>query len=366
VRIIVRNLINKFWTGNHKDEQAATGGEGPAEVKPAETAPGGGPHPPQSDLPAEQGTNETATAEDMAGTEIGPLETLAAAAPSLETASLSETLVGRTRPSGNGTSEPLLRAAQRCHVGAVRPRNEDSCLTFVATSGGKEPVLPFGLFIVADGMGGHFAGDEASKQASRMVAEQILTHIYMPMLRGNGVASAHSPQQPVQEVMERAVQSANQALFSPDPDKDSGTTLTAVLICGRRLYLAHVGDSRAYLLQDGELEQLTTDHSYVQRLRTVGQITAEEAASHPHRNVLYRAVGQGGELEIETYTRSLTRPGKLVVCSDGLWGLAPEVMIQSVLEDDLNLQEMADKLTSLALQGGGHDNITIIVVEFAV
>jgi PPM family protein phosphatase len=366
VRIIVRDIFNKFWTGNNKNEEMGAVGKEPAQAKASETISGSNPRAPQSDLAAEAEESQVETGEVETAGETRPLEELAATLPSLETASLSETLIGRTRLSGNDSIEPLLHAAQRCHVGAVRARNEDSCFTFISTSGGKELLLPFGLFIVADGMGGHFAGDEASKEATRMVAEQVLAHIYMPMLKGNGVASGHSPQQPVQEVMERAVQAANQALYSPDPDKDCGTTLTAVLICGRRLYLAHVGDSRAYLLQDGQLEQLTTDHSYVERLRTVGQITAEEAASHPHRNVLYRAVGQGGELEIDTYTRSLTRPGKLVVCSDGLWGLAPEIMIQSILEDDLSLQAMADKLTTLALQGGGHDNITIIVAEFAV
>jgi PPM family protein phosphatase len=353
VRIIVRNLINKLWTSNKNEGEAA-----PAPGTEATMAAEGvTPIATETGLPAEENGSTPAVAEDVLPD---------AATQSLDTASFSQTLVSRTRPSGEEAYEPLLRAAQRCHVGAIRPRNEDSCFTFVATTGGREPLLPFGLFIVADGMGGHFAGDEASKVASRTVAEQVLSHIYMPLLKGDGSVASQSPQQPVQEVMKRAVQAANTSLYNPDPDKDSGTTLTAVLICGRRLYLAHVGDSRAYLCQDGNLEQLTTDHSYVQRLQTVGQITAEEAASHPQRNVLYRAVGQGGELEIDTYTRSLNRPGKLVLCSDGLWGLAPEVMIQSVLEENLSLQEMADKLTELALQGGGHDNITIIVVEFAV
>lgn len=353
----MREIINKLWSGNNKNSEPVPAGERKVAQEEVSAA--------AEDAAADAVENGVAAEENSVAVTKEEEEIATAVTESVATASLGETLISRATPSTGDTYEPLLRAAQRCHVGAVRPRNEDSCFTFVATTGGKEPLLPFGLFIVADGMGGHFAGDEASKVASRTVAEQVLAHTYMPLLRSDG-ASSPSVQQPVQEVMKRAIQAANIALHSPDPEKDSGTTLTAVLIMGRRLYLAHVGDSRAYILQDGQLEQLTTDHSYVQRLQTVGQLTAEEAASHPHRNVLYRAVGQGGELEIDTYTRSLTRPGKLIVCSDGLWGLAPDGTIQSVLEEHLSLQEMVDKLTAFALQGGGHDNITAVVVEFAV
>jgi PPM family protein phosphatase len=369
VKNIVRDMINKLWSGNVKRHELPPAGKraDAAEESLAAT----------EDAARTESAGTGAVKEDVAAGEVGirrPLEEesmsngateVGETAAPLETASLGETLVSRAGPSADAANEPLLRAAHRCHVGAVRPRNEDSCFTFVATTGGKEPLVPFGLFIVADGMGGHFAGHEASKAASRIVAEQVLATIYLPLLKGDG-RSPQRPQQPVQEVMERAVQAANTALYSPEPDKDSGTTVTAVLIVGRRLYLAHVGDSRAYLLQDGQLELLTTDHSYVQRLQTVGQLTSEEAASHPQRNVLYRAVGQGGKLEIDTYTRSLTRPGKLLLCSDGLWGLAPDVMMHAILEEDLSLEEKVDKLTSLALQGGGHDNITAVVVEFAV
>lgn len=273
---------------------------------------------------------------------------------------LTETLISkRTQPENE---EPQMRVAQRCHVGSIRVRNEDSCLVFMSATGGQEPLLPFGLYVVADGMGGHYAGHEASKQVSRTVAVNVINQIYLPLLENDGRAGAG--RQPIQEILLQAVQSANMNIHNPDPEKESGTTLTAALVFGRRLYLAHVGDSRAYLLSEGKLEQVTTDHSYVRRLQEAGQLTAEEAASHPQRNVLYRAVGQGGELEIDVATRPLPKRGKLILCSDGLWGLVPEPLMQQVLEQDVPLQQMVDTLVEMAIQAGGHDNITGVLVDF--
>jgi protein phosphatase len=257
---------------------------------------------------------------------------------------------------------PAIRAFQRCNIGFVRVRNEDSSYIFTADTGGEEPLTPFGLYIVADGMGGHFAGHEASKNVSRLVARHVLQRIYLPILINDGAAG---PEAPIQDVMLEAVETANNTIHSPDPEKDSGTTLTAALIFGRRLYIAHVGDSRAYILDDEDLKLVTTDHSYVRRLQEAGQLTEEEAASHPHRNMLYMAVGQGSNLDVETFTKSLPKSGKLVLCSDGLWGLVTEQMIKEILTSkDLTLQAMADELVDLALKAGGYDNITIIIVDF--
>ena len=257
---------------------------------------------------------------------------------------------------------PVIRAFQRCNIGFVRTRNEDSSFIFTADTGGEEPLMPFGLYVVADGMGGHFAGHEASKSVSRMVAKQVMQRIYMPFLTDSASSS-----EPIQEVMLDAIQTANKTIHSPDPEKDSGTTLTAALIFGRRLYIAHVGDSRAYIFADDTLHLLTTDHSYVRRLQEAGQLTEEEAASHPHRNMLYMAVGQGGQLDVETYTQSLPKSGKLILCSDGLWGLVTEQMIKDVLsKEDATMPEMADELVDLALKAGGYDNITVILVDFSL
>lgn len=274
-----------------------------------------------------------------------------------------ETLVSRPASASESPPAPSLRVAQRCLVGLTRQRNEDATLVFTAETGGQEPLLPFGLYVVADGMGGHAAGHEASKQASRLVAQHVLERIYLPLMR-NSLHSSAVPQEPIHDVMIVAIQAADHAVAQLDPEQGSGTTLTAALIFGRRLYVAHVGDSRAYLLVDGELKALTTDHSVVQRLQEAGQITADEAAAHPQRNLLYMAVGQGSELEIDTYTQSLPTGGRLLLCSDGLWGLATEARLQEVLGQAATVDEAADALVELALQGSGSDNITAVVVEF--
>ncbi|HCB48245.1 MAG TPA: hypothetical protein DEP47_01665, partial [Chloroflexi bacterium] len=165
-----------------------------------------------------------------------------------------------------------LKAVQLCHIGNVRSRNEDSSYIFTTETGGQEPLIPFGLYIVADGMGGHHNGHQASKDVSRLVAEHVLDRIYVPLLK-NSIEDNGKPPEPVSEVILDAVQLANQHIHSPDPGKDSGTTLTSALVFGRRLYVAHVGDSRAYLLTNGNMQQVTTDHSYVQRLQDAGQLT---------------------------------------------------------------------------------------------
>lgn len=259
-------------------------------------------------------------------------------------------------------SEPYIEIAKRCNLGIMRQRNEDAMFSFVALTGGPSSAAPFALGLVADGMGGHHGGDMASRMVSRMVGEQVLNRIYLPMLRDS------SPP-PITEVMLEAVETANQALYTSDPEKEGGTTLTAVLIAGQRLFLVHVGDSRAYLLDEtteGQptLHTLTTDHSVVQRLQDAGQITAEEAETHPHRNLLYRAI-TGHELETDMYTRSLPMQGKILVCSDGLWGAMEQNQLMEILTDPaLPLQAQVDLLVETALLGGSTDNITAVVISF--
>lgn len=269
-------------------------------------------------------------------------------------------VAGRAMAPG-GTLRSL-RAALASAVGHVRTRNEDASVTFVAQSAGNEPVPPFGLFIIADGMGGHVDGHLASQLVSRTVAEHVLRTLYLPLLRGDaGIA-----RRPIQEVMQEAVELANKALYLPDPDKQMGTTLTAALIIGSRVFFVHVGDSRAYLFHSEALTQLTTDHTIVQALQDAGQLTAEEAAVHPNRSLLYRAL-VGEDLEqIDAFSRSLPEDGMLLLCSDGLWGLVAEVEIKQVLQDEQTLQEKVDTLVEKALVAGGTDNITAVLVTFQV
>lgn len=257
--------------------------------------------------------------------------------------------------------EPRLEFTSRCHVGKVRPRNEDACFSFLSQSGGTEPLPLFGLFIVADGMGGHNDGHRASKLVARTVAQHILERLYRSLLH-----EGHSAmQQPVQEAMEQAVMQANQALAGAETGKEMGTTLTAAIILGSRLFLVHIGDSRAYLLHDEKLSLVTTDHTFVQALQDAGQLTAEEAAIHPNRNLLYRALmGEPMEEPIDVFTRALPPHGTLMLCSDGLWGAVEETTIAAILNRPDDLQAKADRLLHEALNAGGDDNITVILVSF--
>ncbi len=257
--------------------------------------------------------------------------------------------------------EPTLRAGVRCDVGA-RERNEDSCLIFSSEAGGHFSMVPFGLYIVADGMGGHTNGHIASRIASRVAGHYILSKIYMPLLQ-----SVDPPTQvPIQEVLLDAVQAANTAVFEDDPEVDSGTTLTIALVLGRRLHVAHVGDSRLYLLANGKLEQISADHSLVQRLQDVGTLTAEEATMYRYRNVLLRAVGQGEEVDVDTYMRLLPKQGKLLLCSDGLCGFVTDEAIQKVMDQDITLPQMVDELYETALAAHSNDNVTAVVVDFSL
>lgn len=274
---------------------------------------------------------------------------------------IMETIISKT-PIEPPTA-PSIQMVQRCHVGAIRHRNEDSCCVFVTENGGEETIPGIGLFVVADGMGGHYAGHEASRRASRLFMHHVLEKVYLPLLQ-RGRPSEY--QEPIQDVMLRGVQVAHQALQNPDPDKDSGTTLTGALMVGKRLYVTHVGDTRAYLVTDERLEQITTDHSVVQRLIDAGQLTSEEAALYPQKNLLYRALGQQGTLDVDAYTRSLPKKGILFMCSDGLWGLVTNDVIYEVLRREVPLDEKADTLIEMALQAGGHDNITVVIVDFKV
>ncbi|MBK8904061.1 MAG: serine/threonine-protein phosphatase [Anaerolineaceae bacterium] len=264
-------------------------------------------------------------------------------------------------PEEKIAQEPTLRAASRCDVG-TRERNEDSCLIFSTEAGGHFSLVPFGLYIVADGMGGHTNGHVASRIASRVAAHYILSKIYMPLLQTVGPPT----QVPIQEVLLDAVQAANTAVFEDEPEVDSGTTLTVALVLGRRLHVAHVGDSRLYLMADGKLEQISVDHSLVQRLQDVGTLTAEEASMYRYRNVLLRAVGQGEEVEVDTYMKLLPRQGKLLLCSDGLCGFVADEKIRQIMSQEVSLPQMVDELYETALASHSNDNVTAIVVDFSL
>jgi len=244
-------------------------------------------------------------------------------------------------------------------VGKVRGHNEDGLFVFVSEQEGADVLPPFGLFVLADGMGGHQAGEIASSLASRTVTAHLLSEVYISLLRGE---ERLSTQPSLAEVITSAINAANRAVNHRLPG--SGTTLTCGMVLGTRLFIGHVGDSRAYLRSaDGEIRHLTTDHSMVSKLVEIGQLTPEEAAVHPQRNMLYRAVGQGTALEVDVMSFSLQRNDQLLRCSDGLWGLLSDEEMWQIIDASSDPTEACQRLADAANAAGGNDNITAILVE---
>jgi len=219
-------------------------------------------------------------------------------------------------------------------------------------------MMPFGLYIVADGMGGHQYGEVASNVAIRTVGGHIM-HKFQPYLFG---IKPSSPDESLQEIMQAAVRDAQKNIQSEAPS--SGTTLTAALVLGQQVTIAHVGDSRAYNIHpDGRAEVITRDHSLVKRLEELGHISEDEAENYPHRNVLYRALGQGDILEPDIFTVAFPETGYLMLCSDGLWGVVAEQNIYRMINEAPNLQRACQNLVEAANTAGGPDNISVVIAQ---
>lgn len=227
--------------------------------------------------------------------------------------------------------------------GLVREANEDSHLV-----GGA-------VFAVADGMGGHAAGEVASATAL-----QPLSSLDGRVFSDDGAAT---------EALAAALEVANAEVFdraAADPElRGMGTTLTAALIRDGRLHLAHVGDSRAYLLRDGELLPLTTDHTLVQQLIEEGRLSPGQAAAHPHRNVITRAIGVDASVQIDVLEPPMDlHPGdQVLLCSDGLTGVVDDADIAALLNSEEDGQRATQRLVDAANAGGGPDNTTVVLLR---
>lgn len=243
-----------------------------------------------------------------------------------------------------------MKTASRTDIGNIRVVNEDRVLVVPDLQG-------FTLAIVADGMGGHQAGDTASQLAVELIHEQLL-----------GIAPGQSWELREEELA-KAIAAANTRIYemarSQEQFNGMGTTVVVVLANEDGLLVAHIGDSRAYLYQDGGLVQLTEDHSLVYELVRSGQLTKEEAEKHPRRNVLIRALGT--DMSVDADIRFYPwKPGDIaLLCSDGLSGMIAEPMIGQLLEEGRDLVKTADSLVELALAEGGDDNITVVLLENA-
>lgn len=243
----------------------------------------------------------------------------------------------------------LLESAACSDVGRVRDHNEDSFLDLPS----------HGLFAVADGMGGHAAGEVASRLAIQTLQRRL------------GSPGAASADLPIEQQVAEAILQANAAILAEsarDPGlAGMGTTITVAVTLDRpgELLLGHVGDSRAYRMSDGQLVQLTTDHTVVQRHVEDGSLSLDAARHHPLRHLLTRALGTQADVEVDVFGATLGPDEILLLCSDGLTGMVDDEQLASMLADAGPLPDLARRLVSAANDGGGEDNITVVLVRTA-
>jgi serine/threonine protein phosphatase PrpC len=243
-------------------------------------------------------------------------------------------------------------------IGMERDHNEDALFILTGHADGQEAMPDFGLFMVADGMGGHRSGEVASAISVRTVAKHLTTDSILNLFDPNG----RSEERSLHELIRAALEDANQSVVDQVPG--GGTTLTAAILIGEQLTIGHVGDSRAYVFDGNGPQVITRDHSLVERLRELGQLTPDEAATHPQRNVLYRAIGQGANLEVDVVSHPVPRGGYILLCSDGLWGVITDEAIQQIIYSAPSPQVACEELVRAANAAGGPDNITALLIYF--
>lgn len=232
-----------------------------------------------------------------------------------------------------------MNAASRTHIGLVRASNQDALL-----------LLPgkYGLYGVADGMGGHKAGDIAS-----MMAVALVKRFFIDV-------------KPTKEQLRKGIEEVNQMIYEEQLYRSElsgmGTTLTMIWEDKDRILLGHVGDSRAYLLREKTLRQVSQDHSMVAEMVRDGLITQEEARRHPYRNIITRALGTDEWVDVDVAEIEKCEGDIYLICSDGLSEYVQDDKMQELLSEH-DLEEAADLLLNLALKGGGRDNISLVIAE---
>jgi protein phosphatase len=235
-------------------------------------------------------------------------------------------------------------------VGLVRVLNEDNW-------GWEQLNSDVRLYIVADGMGGHDAGEVASSMAVSLLIKEC---------RARVKEGVNYTLDELDDILATSFVLANNGIkdFSEDRGSDMGTTLVASIVKGKQdAIIANVGDSRAYILRNQRLNQVSVDHSYVQRLVEQGQLTQDEARHHPHSNVLMRTVGTERDVAVDTFRVRLDSNDVILLCSDGLWGETEDFDMQEVMNQHIDLRDAAMDLVILAHNGGGKDNVTLVMVR---
>ena len=279
--------------------------------------------------------------------------------------------VASTRPLEEGEVESLLATVGvplrpdqvsvglGYSTGLQREHNEDALYATVSNLSADGRDHLFGLFVVADGMGGHQHGEVASEVAVRAFSQYLMSAVHGPLFK----VKPEVPRETLMDLMREGIRRAHRAVVEQAPG--GGTTITAALLLNEQITIAHVGDSRAYaIFPDGRMEVLTRDHSLVKRLEELGQLTSDEVAVHPQRNVLYRALGQAEPFDPDVFITPAPRQGFLMLCSDGLWGVVPEEELFQAVVSSPSPALACQELVKAANAGGGPDNISVILVQF--
>lgn len=273
-----------------------------------------------------------------------------------------------------------LIAACMTDTGRIREENEDCVWSQVVTALNRPPV---GLFMVCDGMGGHMGGKFASYWAMETVklefsdlfstkdprATVVLSEADIEAVRKGTFVSPSPVELDLESLTQSAIQKANNVVYEyachkPNQAANAGTTITMVALRGNQAVISNVGDSRAYLLRDHEMVQITHDHSLVANLVAEGQIMPDEIYSHPQRNMIYRFLGQKGLAQIDIFRETLQSGDFYLLCSDGLWEMVRSTRrMVSILEKATDPQSACQTLVDAANEAGGEDNISVVVVQ---
>ena len=252
----------------------------------------------------------------------------------------------------------LICVSGRCtHVGMVRTLNEDSLAVVEINRIEQSISRPIGVYVVADGMGGHAAGEVASGLIVDTIAGKALVELMTPQ------AQAVKPV--VSDWLRIAVEAANTEVFNlrKSAGTDMGSTMIAAAVIGNQAFFTHIGDSRIYLINAKGIKRLTVDHSLVERLIATHQITREEARYHPQRNVIYRTIGDKPKIEVEVNSLTLAVGDQLLLCSDGLSGMLEDDRIINVVSSASDPQAACEALIEAANAAGGQDNVSVVIVK---
>lgn len=253
-----------------------------------------------------------------------------------------------------------LQVGQASDAGKIRELDEDSVFSLVLSGIYQSRIEPtVGLFLVADGIGGHEGGEVASKLAVQTLAQQVLQRIIWPILQGETLLV-----ETLQAELEQAVQFTNRQIYELRRQRgsDMGATLTMALVVNGLAIIGNVGDSRTYVWGPAGLEQVTTDHSLIAALIAAGQEPPEAVYSHPQRNLITRSLGENPSVQVDLFALELEPGFRLILCCDGVWEMIRDEGIEEVMLQESHPQQAADKIVTWSNNAGGEDNISVVVV----